>query len=67
MTHVRWNEGRLDRREVIASYGGGRILVSHVNGPDTGTGADVENPIWGRRDRSEMQCAVEGEKEEMVV
>ena len=54
MTHVGWNEGRLDRREVIANYGGGGILVSHVDGPDTGASADVENPVWGSGDGSEM-------------
>jgi hypothetical protein len=67
MTHVGWDEGRLDRREVIANYGGGGILVSHLNGPDTGAGADVKNPAWRSGDGSEMQCAVEGEEEEMMV
>jgi len=67
MTYVGWDEGRLDRGEVIANYGGGGILVSHVDGPDTGAGADVENPVWGLGDGSEMQCAVEGEEEEMMV
>src|ERR1700733_3083455 len=67
MTHVGWDEGRLDRREVIANYGSGGILVSHLNGPDTGAGADVKNPAWRSGDGSEMQCAVEGEEEEMMV
>ena len=67
MTHVGWDEGRLDRREVVANYGGGGILVSHLNGPDTGAGADVENPVWRSGNGSEMQSAVEGEEEEMMV
>ena len=67
MTHVGWDEGRLDRREVIANYGGGGILVSHLNGPDTGASADVEYPAWRSGDGGEMQCAAEGEEEEVMV
>ena len=67
MTHVGWDKGRLDRREVIANYRGGGILVSHLNGPDTRAGANVENPVWKSGEGSEMQCTVEGEEEEMMV
>jgi hypothetical protein len=64
---VGWHPAGLDRREVDSSDGCGGVLISELNGPDSGTGAEVEDGVGGWWDGGEGEGTVEREAPEMVL
>jgi hypothetical protein len=42
-------------------------VIAHINGPDARTRAEVEDAVWIWRNWGEVESAVEGEEEEVVV
>jgi hypothetical protein len=59
--------GGLCRGEVIADDRGGGVAVAHVDNPDTRTHTDVENAVRVGGYRGEVQGAVKGQEEQVVV
>jgi hypothetical protein len=44
-----------------------RWILTHINGPEAGPGAEVEDAIWTLADRCEVELAVEMEQGDVVV
>jgi hypothetical protein len=52
--------------EIYAQHLGGRVLVRHIDGPDTSTSSHVKDTLWVSHYRCFMQLSVEHLKHDLV-
>jgi len=57
----------LDRADVVANNLGGRVLVAHIDGPNTGAGPDIQDPLGLIANGRKMQLAAETQRLDVVV
>jgi hypothetical protein len=57
----------LDRGDIRPDYFGAGVLVCHVDAPDSGSGADVEDALWVRSDRGVEEAVAHSAQEDFVV
>ena len=58
--------GGLDGREVGRDDGDRGVLVCEVDGPDSGTGSQIEDALGVRRNGCQEEKATEGQSEDVV-
>ena len=67
ITISQWNKGPGESAPKIgADDAGSGIAVCHINGPDAGAGADVED-VFGLTDRRAVQPAVHQAEDDLMV
>ena len=65
--HIGRHPGRLDGREVDAEHLGGRVGVAHLDGPDAGAGAEVDDVLRVVADGRKVQPVAAGGERHRVL